>query len=102
MKTTFREENGKFIATLEGRLDTAASEQTGKDLEPLYDCTGHDIIIDCSKLEYISSSGLRLLLNLRKHAGAVGSKVIVKNLNTEIQKVFQMTGFSSLFEIKND
>ena len=41
MKTTFREENGKYIATLEGRLDTVAAEQTTKDLAPLNDCTGH-------------------------------------------------------------
>ena len=50
MKTTFREEIGKFIATLEGRLDTAASEQTAKELEVLNDCTGHDIEIDCSNI----------------------------------------------------
>ncbi len=59
MKTTFREENGKYIATLEGRLDTVASEQTAKDLSPLKDCTGHDIIIDCTNLEYISIDTLK-------------------------------------------
>ena len=101
MKTTFREENGKYIATLEGRLDTVASEQTAKDLSPLKDCTGHDIIIDCTNLEYISSSGLRLLLDIRKNAAAVGSKVTIQNINKEIQKVFQMTGFNTLFDIKN-
>lgn len=101
MKTTFKEENGKYIATLEGRLDTAASEQTAKDLSPLNDCTGHDIIIDCTSLDYISSSGLRILLNIRKTAAAVGSKVTILNLNDEIQKVFQMTGFNALFDIQN-
>ena len=101
MKTTFREENGKYIATLEGRLDTVASEQTAKDLAPLNDCIGHDIIIDCTNLEYISSSGLRILLNIRKNAAAVGSKVTILNINDEIQKVFMMTGFSSLFDVQN-
>ncbi|MBQ9229824.1 MAG: STAS domain-containing protein [Prevotella sp.] len=100
MKTTFREENGKYIATLEGRLDTVAAEQTTKDLSPLNDCTGHDIIIDCTNLEYISSSGLRILLNIRKNAAAVGSKVTILNINEEIQKVFQMTGFNTLFDIQ--
>ena len=52
-----------------------AADQTAKDLSPLNDCTGHDIIIDCTNLEYISSSGLRILLNIRKNASAVGSKV---------------------------
>ena len=101
MKTTFREENGKYIAELEGRLDTVAAEQTTKDLAPLNDCIGHDIIIDCTKLEYISSSGLRILLSIRKNAAAVGSKVSILNINKEIQKVFEMTGFNTLFDIQN-
>ena len=102
MKTTFREEIGKFIATLEGRLDTAASEQTAKELEVLNDCTGHHIEIHCSKLDYITSSGLRILLNIRKNAGLVGSKVTIKNMKEDIRKVFDMTGFSSIFNIIND
>lgn len=77
------------------------AEQTTKDLAPLNDCTGHDIIIDCTNLEYISSSGLRILLNIRKNAAAVGSKVTILNINDEIQKVFMMTGFSSLFDVQN-
>lgn len=101
MKTTFREENGKYIATLEGRLDTVAADQTAKDLSPLNDCTGHDIIIDCTNLEYISSSGLRILLNIRKNASAVGSKVTILNINEEIEKAFEMTGFDTLFEVHN-
>ena len=101
MKITFREENGKYIATLEGRLDTVAADQTAKDLSPLNDCTGHDIIIDCTNLEYISSSGLRILLNIRKNASAVGSKVTILNINEEIEKVFEMTGFDTLFEVQN-
>ena len=99
MKTTFREENGKYIVTLEGRLDTVSSEQTAKELSVLNDCTGHDIIIDCEKLEYISSSGLRILLGIRKNASAVGSKVKILNLSDDIRKVFNMTGFSALFDI---
>lgn len=100
MKTTFREEDGKYIATLEGRLDTAVAEQTARELAPLNDCVGHDIIIDCSKLEYISSSGLRILLNIRKNAGGKGSRVIIRHISDEIRKVFQMTGFTSLFTIE--
>ena len=92
MKTTFKEEDGKFIATLEGRLDTAVADQTAKELEVLNDCMGHDIVIDCEHLEYISSSGLRILLAIRKRAASVNSKVTIL--------VFQMTGFYNLFEIK--
>lgn len=100
MKTTFREENGNYVVTLEGRLDTEAAERTSQELAVLNDCTGHNIIIDCSKLEYISSSGLRILLSIRKNAGTKGSKVTLTHVNNDIKKVFQMTGFLSLFEIQ--
>ena len=102
MNTTVREEGNLYIATLEGRLDTASAEQTAKDLLPLNDTIGHDIVIDCSRLEYISSSGLRILLNIRKHAATSHSKVTLLNPNADIMKVFQMTGFLNLFDVKND
>ena len=59
-----------------------------------------EITLDCTKLDYISSSGLRLFLSLRKEAAAKGGKVIIENINDEIKKVFMMTGFFNLFEIK--
>ena len=59
------------------------------------------IILDCTNLEYISSSGLRLFLSIRKEAGAKGGKVIIENINEEIRKVFMMTGFFNLFDIRN-
>lgn len=70
MKTTFKVEDNEFVMYLEGRLDTAASSQAEKDLRALYDCEGHDVVLDCTNLEYISSSGLRLFLNVLKNAHA--------------------------------
>ena len=59
-----------------------------------------DLVIDLGKLEYISSSGLRIFLSIRKEAAAHGSKVIVRDINGDIRQVFVMTGFISLFEIQ--
>ena len=67
MKTTIQEIDGSMVAMLEGRLDTAASPETEKNMLPLYDCENQDIIIDCTKLEYISSSGLRIFLSVLKN-----------------------------------
>ena len=98
MKTTIYEEDGKMIAAFEGRLDTAAAVLCAQYVEPLNN-TDKDIVLECSNLSYISSSGLRIFLNIRKNAATKGKKVTVKNINDEIRKVFQMTGFMSLFEI---
>lgn len=99
MTTTIQELDGNLVATFEGRLDTAASSETEKALQPLVDCTGHDIIFDCRKLEYISSSGLRLLLGVLKNAKPKGSRVMIKDANADIRRVFDMTGFTNLFEM---
>ena len=100
MNTTIREEGNCIIVTLEGRLDTVAAEQARKELAPLYESTGRDIVIDCDQLEYISSSGLRILLSIRKTAATTGNKVTVLNISPEIEKVFAMTGFDTLFDIQ--
>jgi len=100
MNTFFREEGKDFIMAFEGRLDTAAAPQTEKEMEVLNDCMGHDIVLDCSRLEYISSSGLRIFLGILKNAKPKGSHVFIAGLNDELRKVFAMTGFTSLFEYK--
>ena len=100
MKTTFREEGRDLVMEFEGRLDTAAAPQTEKDVEALNDCLGHDIVLDCTKLDYISSSGLRIFLGILKNAKSKGSHVFITGLSDNLKSVFTMTGFTSLFEYK--
>ena len=69
-------------------------------MQVLNDCTGHDIILDCSQLEYIASSGLRILISILKGAKANGSKVVLRNVNDDILSVFKLTGFINLFEFE--
>ena len=97
MKTTIEESDGKFVATLEGEMDTAAALEAEEILKPLYSSDGKDVIIDCSGLEYIASSGLRILISILKGAKAGGSKVTLRNVNEDIMNVFKLTGFTSLF-----
>ena len=100
MKTTFKEENGDLIMQFEGRLDTAAAPQTEREVQVLNDCIGHNIILDCTNLEYISSSGLRIFLGILKNAKPKGSHVYISGLNDDLRQVFAMTGFTNLFEFK--
>ena len=100
MKTTINEIDGKLVAVLEGELDTAAAVETEKEFKLLEESKDKDIVIDCSGLQYISSSGLRLFLSLLKNTKANGNQLTLKNLNDNIKKVFSMTGFTSLFNIE--
>ena len=100
MKTSIQEVDGKIVAALSGELDTAAAAEVEAALQPLLESEGRDIIIDCTELEYIASSGLRILLGILKKAKAVGSRVILKNVNEVIRDVLELTGFISLFEFE--
>ena len=100
MNTKFEEIDGKLMATLEGEMDTAAALEAEEVLKPLYNCDGKDVIIDCSNLEYIASSGLSILLSILKGANAKGSRVVMRGVNDDIKNVFQLTGLISYFEFE--
>jgi anti-anti-sigma factor len=100
MNTRIEELDGKIVATLEGQMDTAAAMEVEKELQPLYNSDGRDIVIECEKLEYIASSGLRILLGILKNAKAGGNKVTLRNMNDDIKNVFQLTGLINLFDVE--
>jgi anti-sigma B factor antagonist len=80
---------------LSGRLDTATAPQFERKIKQV----GNDITeltIDLSDLTYISSMGLRLLLQTQKALNESGRKLIIKNMNESIREVFEMTGFIKL------
>ena len=89
-----------MLAVVSGRLDTPAAVKAQQEITPLLENADKVITLDCTNLQYISSSGLRLFLTIRKESSAKGGKVIIENINDEIKKVFMMTGFFNLFEIK--
>ena len=95
-----QEKDGGMFATVSGRLDTPAAVKAQQEIVPLLENADKEIVLDCKDLQYISSSGLRLMLTLRKEAMTKGGKVIVENINDEIRKVFMMTGFFNLFVIR--
>ena len=99
METRINEQSGNVTISFSGRFDTAAYPEASKAIEPYLDKADRLIVIDCSELEYISSSGLRTFITIRKASHAKGGKVQIKGMNNTIRSVFMMTGFLNLFEI---
>lgn len=100
MKTTIVEQDGNLVAILEGSLDTAAVPETEAAMSPLLDSTGKDIILDCTRLEYISSGGLRIFLGILKSAQAKGDQLYITGMTNDVRAVFAMTGFINIFKFK--
>ena len=100
MEVVIEKQNEVVTVFLKGRLDTLASQEVSQQLEGLAENASGTIIMDCTEMSYISSSGLRIFLTLRKAASEKGGKVIVRSISNDIRSVFMMTGFLNLFEIQ--
>lgn len=84
--------------SLEGRLDTLTSPDLEKVLQDNLN-EADKLIFDFEKLEYISSSGLRVLLFAHKQMISKGG-MVVKNVNETVCEVFEVTGFTDLLCIE--
>ena len=82
----------------EGRLDTASAPEADQAVIPLKESSGHDIILDCSKLDYISSAGLRIFLTILQNTQEKGGHVYIKGISDDVRAVFALTGFINIFE----
>lgn len=100
MKTTIKEQNDEIVVFFEGRLDTAVSPQTEKEIQPVL-TADKDVILNCENLEYISSSGLRIFLGILKEVKPRGHKVAIICSNQNLLKIFTITGFTNLFEFRS-
>ena len=96
MKFEFTNNNGIFNVALDGRLDTVtAPEFDSFLLENAKDAEA--IVIDCEKLIYISSAGLRVLLST--HKKMKGNLKLI-NVCELVMEVFEMTGFADILAIE--
>ena len=98
MKISIEEIDGNVVVILEGSLDTPAAREAETIMDPLNDVVGKDIILDCTHLEYISSAGLRIFLGILQNAEEKGGQVYIKGLNDDVRAIFDLTGFSNIFQ----
>jgi anti-sigma B factor antagonist len=87
----------KVEIILEGKLDTQTAPQLDLEMAGLKDMRSVDM--DFAKLDYVSSAGLRVLLNVQKRMNASGGRFIIRNVNESVMEVFEMTGFADILTI---
>ncbi len=88
------------VVVLKGRLDTIAASEIDKEMQPLYGEEYKSLTFDCTDLEYISSSGLRLFFNVLRHCSPKQIPVSILNPNDFLMDVFNTTGFTKLLKIE--
>ena len=98
---TINEQEGRLVVTFNGDFDNMASSQAESNLSPVFERTDCDVVLDCTELNYISSSGLRILLNVYKHTRKNGHEAILKGMVDEVEEVFRLSGFLQLFKVES-
>ncbi len=100
MSIEIKEQKGSYVGILTGWIDTAEASKFLEDLKPLMDNADKSIELDCSKLEYICSLGLRGLLQLKKESAAKGGSMVLTHVEGEVLNILTLTGFFKLFDIR--
>ena len=95
-----KEKIGDFsVLKIDGRIDTVHSATLETEVNSVYGSGEKDMILNCSGLNYISSSGLRIFLVAQKKAISLKGKLYLCNMQPAIKEIFVISGFSTLFRI---
>jgi anti-sigma B factor antagonist len=84
-------------------LDEQNIQKIGEDLFSLVDQYGRKkILLNFSKVEYLSSAALGKFISLNKKVQTAGGKLVMCNINEDIFEVFEITRLDRLFKIEKD
>jgi anti-anti-sigma factor len=90
------------IVKLAGRLDSSAAQPAEASFAQVLGSGTPHLAIDMSKLQYISSAGLRVLLVVAKKMQQAKGKVVLFGLDPHVREVFSISGFDKIFSIQAD
>jgi len=87
------------VVQVRGRLDSGTANDLSQCLQDLIGGGERSFIVDGVALDYISSSGLRVLLVAGKQLKPLNGTIVLASLKPHILEVFQVAGFTSLFAV---
>lgn len=91
-----------YLIELIGDLDIYNNKKFKEKLADIYEDLDKDLVVDCSRLEYIDSTGLGSFISLLKLTRDEEKEITVKNLKKNIKKVFKITDLDKLFSLGDD
>ena len=99
MNFSTRVQDDVTIVDIEGNLDTMTAPTAHGEFESLLAEGQKTILVNLAKLDYISSSGLRVLLALAKELQKGGGKLHLCSLNQTVGEIFEMSGFDGILNV---
>ena len=99
MKTKLSDIGSHTVVEIDGRLDTLSSPDFERRMLNWIGGGRTELVVDFSKVGYISSAGLRSLMLAAKSAKNQGGRVVCCGLQGVVKKVFEISGFSSVIAV---
>lgn len=96
------EEQGRIILEISGRIDTTTAGSFEKQVLQHFPDSGEEIVLDCERIEYISSAGLRSLLILARTASGRHMHISLCRVPELVREVLEISGFDSFFEVRHE
>lgn len=93
-------QGGWTVLTLTGKIDHAGADELKTALAP--HLAGGALALDFTGVEYVTSSGFRVLLQAFKDLRAAGGQMILGNMSSSLRGFFDMAGLSTVFKITHD
>jgi anti-anti-sigma factor len=90
---------GICVLRPEGRLDGATSPVFESDVSKVVAGDASKLLLDMAGLNYISSAGLRIVLQAAKQMKTKGGRLALCSLKEQIKEVFDISGFSGILDI---
>ncbi len=87
------------VLALSGKLDATTAKTFEDKILAEIDSGDRRFVIDLSQLEYVSSSGLRVLLLAAKRLHSTDGKIVLCSLKEHVRQVFDLAGFSSILSL---
>ena len=101
MKLTSEKENDYFIISIEGDLDASSCINLDKIISEAVSNGEKKIMVDCSRLSYISSAGLGVFMSYLQDFDTNNVVMVLFGLSEKVQNVFQILGLDQLLKIVN-
>jgi len=90
---------GVSVVEVKGRIDSATAPALAERLTANLEAANVRVVLDLSRLEYISSAGFRILLIAAKRADETGSRLVLCGVAGKVRQLFDLGGFLDLFTI---
>ena len=99
MSINITRNGNELTVALEDRLDTLTSADLEDELKNKLDGI-EKLVFDLGGLEYISSAGLRVLVDSAQIIDEQGGNMVIRNLSVSVRDVFDVTDFIDAFDIE--